>query len=42
MAVLWDVAPCTLVEVYRRLKVLAASTIRAVAGTFHYSEKAYW
>jgi hypothetical protein len=31
MAVFWVVAPCSLVEVYRRFKVLAAFIIRSIA-----------
>jgi hypothetical protein len=30
MAVFWVVAPCSLVEVYQRFKVLAASIIGAI------------
>jgi hypothetical protein len=30
IVVFWDVAPCSLVEVYRRSQVLAASIIRAM------------
>jgi hypothetical protein len=29
--VFWDVAPCSLVEIYRLLEVLAASIFRAIA-----------
>jgi hypothetical protein len=31
MAVFWDVAPCSLVEVYQLSNVLAASIIRAMS-----------
>jgi hypothetical protein len=31
MAVFWVVAPCSLVEVYRRFRSFAASIIRAIA-----------
>jgi hypothetical protein len=32
MAVFWDVAPCSPVEVYRRFRGFSASTIRAIKG----------
>jgi hypothetical protein len=35
MPIFWDVALCSLVEVYLRLEVLAASIIRAISNRLH-------